>query len=239
MKPVITLFIAAAMAVLPLQAAQAKATASSAQTSQPTADSQSPRDVIKQAVDQITQLIAANRDKLENDPDYAAKLVKNQLADKVAFKRIARLVMGEKWFGKATMKQKYHFLDVFKNSLIDTYASGMALYDGQKIVVLPMRPEDKKGNRARVRMTMTTGDGDVIPISYTMTQQDGQWLVQNIIVNGLNMGQTFHQQFNQLASKYQGDIDKVISAWAGEVKGPEKLKEMTKKGGDGNDKAAN
>ena len=48
--------------------------------------------------------------------------------------------------------QKYEFLEVFKNSLINTYASGVTHYQGQEIRVLPMREEDRKGNYAQVRL---------------------------------------------------------------------------------------
>src|SRR5699024_6807442 len=95
----------------------------------------------------------------------------------------------------ASRAQKYHFLDVFKHSLIDTYAAGVTLYQGQKITVLPMQADDIKGNRAFVRMKMTTDSGTTVPVSYTMVKADGKWLVGNVIVSGLNLGQTFKQQF--------------------------------------------
>lgn len=191
------------------------------------AENLSPRDTISQAVDRMTARLTAEHDRLAKDPAYASKLVSEELDGLVDFKRITRLVMGD-WFAKASREQKYRFLDVFKQSLIDTYASGVTLYNGQKITVLPMRDGDIKGDRAFVRMEMSTSSGKQVPVSYTLIQNDGRWQVENLIVNGLNLGQTFRDQFAQSAATYQGDLDKVIDHWAEQLKANQGLEDATK-----------
>ena len=80
---------------------------------------------------------------MNQEPEYARELVREELVPLVDFKRITRMVMGD-YFNDASREQKYRFLDVFKNSLINTYASGVTMYQGQKIEVLPLREEDRK-----------------------------------------------------------------------------------------------
>lgn len=199
----------------PLQAAEQPQPAAAA-TPSSQQQAQSPRDVIVEAVGRMTQRINSERKRLETEPGYAAKLVKQELDGLVAFKRITRLVMGD-WFSQASREQKYRFLDVFKQSMIDTYASGVTLYEGQKIKVLPLRDGDIKGKRAYVRMELNTNSGDVIPVAYTMIKDDNHWLVLNVVVNGLNLGKTFRAQFAQSAEKHQGNLDQVIDQWADQV----------------------
>lgn len=182
----------------------------------------SPRDVIVKAVNNMTQAIDEHRDELKENPDYASTLIEAEADRLLAFKRITRLVMG-KWFSKATNDQRYHFLDVFKQSLIDTYASGITLYDGQKIEVLPLRDNDIRKNRAYVRMQVGTNSGQDILVSYTMINKHNTWQVENIIVNGLNLGKTFQSQFDQSAQKFNGNLDKVIDNWANQLKGNNQL----------------
>jgi phospholipid transport system substrate-binding protein len=177
----------------------------------------SPRDVVVQAVNRMTKDIQAHHDQLVKNPAYASSLVAQELDGLVDFKRITRLVMG-KWFSQASRAQKYHFLDVFKQSLIDTYASGVTLYQGQKIDVLPLRDGDVRGDRAFVRMQLTTQNGTLVPVSYTMINNQGRWQVENVIVNGLNLGKTFQEQFAQSAEQYQGNLDAVIGHWAAQLK---------------------
>lgn len=199
---------------------------SGAATSSPAA-TLSPRDTIQQAVTRMTQRLSAEHERLVKEPDYASKLVSQELDGLVDFKRITRLVMGD-WFAKASRDQKYRFLDVFKQSLIDTYASGVTLYQGQKITVLPMRDGDVKDNRAFVRMEMTTDSGKKIPVSYTMILNDGHWQVENLVVNGLNLGKTFRAQFALSASANKGDLDKVINHWSEQLKASQGLDKTTK-----------
>ena len=41
----------------------------------------------------------------------------------------------------------------------------------------------------------------------------GGWLIINIIVNGVNLGLTFRNQFRALATEYDNDIDEIINNW--------------------------
>lgn len=173
---------------------------------------QDPRELVKQTVERMTSRIDAERDKLNSDPGYAAKLVREELVDLVDFKRITRMVMGD-YFDQASKEQKYRFLETFKESLINTYASGVTLYQGQKIDVLPMREEDRKGNYARVRVEMTTNSGKTVPVFFTLFLDNDQWKVINVYVNGLDLRTVYQLQFAQSMRQY-GDLDTVIDNWS-------------------------
>ena len=173
---------------------------------------QDPRQLVQDTLDRMTTLIDQNRDQLNKDPEYARQLVREELVPLVDFKRITRMVMGD-YFDDASRDQKYRFLDVFKNSRINTYASGVTLYQGQKIEVLPMREEDRKGNYARVRVQGTTDDGKVIPVYFTLFQDGDQWKVVNVFVNGLDLRAVYQAQFAQSMQQY-GDLDKAIDNWS-------------------------
>lgn len=175
-----------------------------------------PRQVVIDAVDRMTTRIDADREQLKADPELARELVREELVDLVDFKRITRMVMGD-YFGPSSKEQKYRFLDVFKNSLINTYASGITLYEGQQITTLPMQEGDLRGDYARVRMEIQTNTGKTVPIFYTLFSRDDQWKVINVYVNGLDLADTFKSQFAQGMDQY-GDMDKVIDNWSADSK---------------------
>lgn len=175
-----------------------------------------PRQVVIDAVERMTSRIDAEREQLEANPELAREMVREELVDLVDFKRITRMVMGD-YFGLSSKEQKYRFLDVFKNSLINTYASGITLYDGQQITTLPIQDGDLRGDYARVRMEVQTNTGKTIPIFYTLFSRDEQWKVINVYVNGLDLADTFKSQFAQGMQEY-GDIDKVIDNWSADAK---------------------
>ena len=175
-----------------------------------------PDEVIREAVDRLVQRIDAEREKLEKDPRYAQQVVDEELDAMVDFRRITRAVMGEH-FSQANREQRNRFLERFRASLVNTYAAGITMYEGQSYRVLPLEDGDVRGNRARVTMEFETEDGKVLPIAYTMTLTDEQWKVDNVIVNNLNLGRIFQAQFAQDMAENNNDIDVVIEQWSADL----------------------
>lgn len=177
---------------------------------------QAPDEVIRTAVEKLVERIEADREKLKNDPRYAQKVVDEELDAMVDFRRITRAVMGEH-FSQANREQRNKFLQRFRASLVNTYAAGITLYEGQSYRVLPLADGDVRGNRARVQMEFETDDGKALPIAYTMTLSDEQWKVDNVIVNNLNLGRIFQAQFAQDMAANNNDLDKVINNWSADL----------------------
>ena len=117
---------------------------------QATASGQGPHAMLATAIERMTQRIDQERARLKEDEHYARKVVNEELEGLVDFRRITQLVMGN-WFAPSSREQKLKFLEVFRASLVNTYASGLSLYEGQKVRVLPAQEGDVKGGRARVR----------------------------------------------------------------------------------------
>lgn len=172
-----------------------------------------PHQLMAERIQRITERIDAERERIKADENYAAEVVNEELEGLVDFRRITQLVMG-RYFKDSSAEQKRRFLAVFRQSLVSTYSSGLTLYEGQAVQVIPAQPDDIANGRARVRSEITTGSGRIVPINFTLYQtRDGQWLVENVIVNGLNLGRTFRTQFEQSVAQHQGDLDQVISGW--------------------------
>jgi len=67
-----------------------------------------------------------------------------------------------------------------------------------------------------VKQEIRLSSGEVYPVIYSMFRsEDGIWRMRNIIVNGVNMGLTYRNQFSSAATdaRYGGDMDKVIDGW--------------------------
>lgn len=181
------------------------------------ASSQDPHGMLESAISRMTSRIDQERSKLEADEQYARQVVSEELEGLIDFRRITQLVMGSH-FAPSTREQKLRFLEVFRNSLINTYASGLTLYQGQQVRVLPAEEGDVSQGRARVRTELRTDSGRIVPVFFSLYQNaEGNWLVENVIVNGLNLGRTFRSQFEQSAEQYGGDLDLVIANWSAEI----------------------
>ena len=91
----------------------------------------------------------------------------------------------------------------------------MLEYNNQGIVVDPAKADD--GKRASVGMKVTGNNGAVYPVQYTLENLGGEWKVRNVIVNGINIGKLFRDQFADAMQRNGNNLDKTIDGWAGEV----------------------
>jgi phospholipid transport system substrate-binding protein len=123
--------------------------------------------------------------------------------------------MGKKYYVAATKEQRDEFIEVFKNSLLDTYSETLAQWQDQKIVTdFPESLEFKK--QVNVKQNLFTSS-TVYPIKYTVRKDGNEWKIINIVVNGVNLGLTFRNQFRALADSHGGDMNQTIASWVSDA----------------------
>lgn len=175
-----------------------------------------PQEMVRETSDAVLALIEEAQGYAKEDPERFYREVEALLAPAVDFRSFARSVMAVH-YRDATPEQRERFAENFKWGLVRTYALALTEFkDGEVVVVPPERPP-RNPRRQTVKMEIRTGSGEVYPVLYSVTQEDdGSWQVQNLIVNGVNMGLTYRNQFNGAMNdpKYGGDLDKVIDAWS-------------------------
>lgn len=178
-----------------------------------------PQEVVQKTTDAMVDRIKAEQPYYATQPERMTKAVDDILSPIVDIDRIARGVMA-KYYKEATPVQQQKFSEVFKRSLMQTYARGIANYDNNKIEILPQRPGEKiDPENTPVRMKLYLKDKEFVDIIYTMFQTpDGSWKLKNVIINGINLGLTFRNQFAEAMQTNHNDIDKVIANWTSEVK---------------------
>jgi phospholipid transport system substrate-binding protein len=172
-----------------------------------------PHQVVESVTSQLIEEIAVHRDTFAEDPESFFDALDGLLGEVIDFNWIAYRVMGS--YGKqATPEQRTRFAITFRCELIETYGRGLVAYGDQSIVVLP--PIEDIGGQRRVTVTQEIrGEDGVFPLAYSMGQnKNGQWKVTNVVINGINLGKTFRNQFLQRAQKFDGNIDQIIDNWS-------------------------
>ena len=100
---------------------------------------------------------------------------------------------------------------------LDTYAETLAQWENQAIETI--FPEEALSNNIKnieVKQILNTGSSKY-PISYKLRKNDQNWMIVNIIVNGVNLGLTFRNQFQALASNNNGDINLTLDGWVSDA----------------------
>lgn len=169
-------------------------------------------------VEKVTQelLGVAKSHASGKEPEAFYTEVEKILDEVVDFRYIARAVMGKDAFSKATPAQRAKFAEAFKSGLVRSYAKGIAGYADSNIKVVGATINPQDANRALVRQEVTY-EGNLHQLSYSMRKQNGEWKLINVILNGVNLGQSFSSQFSAAMRKEGGDIDKVIAGWLAEA----------------------
>lgn len=187
------------------------------------APERSPDEVIRHSVETLTGKIEGRRDHFaQNMPELEA-LVDDSLENIADFRYIGASVMG-RYFANATPRQRSRFVETFRQTLIDTYAKGLVTFDYRELRVLESQDARRHADQAGVDMEVVANDGTVYPVSYSLRLDDGDWRVVNVIVNGINLGLTFRNQFDQAMRNHGRDYDAVIDGWSPDV-GVEKLEQ--------------
>lgn len=173
---------------------------------------ENPQQILQQATDTLLARITKEKETLKKDPQALYNLVEENITPFMDVDGIARRVMGQ-YYKQATPAQQAEFKRVFKQSLIRTYAKGLTNYEGQKVVFKPYKPgSDPK--KAQVDVDVQGSTGQVYPVTFQMQMdKTGAWKVQNLILNGINLGLTFRNQFGSAVEANRGSIDKAIAGW--------------------------
>lgn len=180
------------------------------------AQSKSPEALVRDNVNDFMEQINGKEDYYANNLDELKALVNDSLNDVADFRYIGASVMGS-YFRNATPEQRSRFADVFRQTLIDTYTRGLVTFDYDELRVLTDQRGQRYEDQASVDMEVVATNGQVYPVSYSLRLSNGEWKVVNVIVNGINLGLTFRNQFDQSMRENNRDYDAVIRSWSPEI----------------------
>ncbi|MBE0399149.1 ABC transporter substrate-binding protein [Halomonas sp. FME1] len=187
------------------------------------AQSQSPEDMIRDNISSLMADLDGREDYYANNLNELEALVDSSLDQVADFRYIGASVMGN-YFRNASPEQRSRFADVFRQTLIDTYTHGLVTFDYDELRVLDSQQAQRYDDQASVAMEVVANNGQVYPVSYSLRLSGGEWRVVNVIVNGINLGLTFRNQFDQAMRDNNRDYDAVINGWSPEV-GVEELEQ--------------
>ena len=165
----------------------------------------------------LVKTLQENKELFKSDPvkfEDAVKVIYEPIID---FRRVSASVMGKKYYFAATADQRKSFQEIFKQSLLDTYAETLAQWDDQIIeTIFPDEDIEKEIKNAEVKQLLITLDAEY-PIIYKLRWSNGEWKIINIIINGVNLGLTFRNQFKALADQYNENMSLTIANWVSDA----------------------
>jgi phospholipid transport system substrate-binding protein len=182
-------------------------------------------DVIEKTTNDVMVLVNGAGEYVDEDPERYYRELQALLDGLVDYAGFSRAVMGP-----YASKQRYDSLDsagkqelrkqvkaftgVMRVGLVRTYGKGLLAFGSSRTEVL--RPEEVESEGRNIAVTQLI-HGDA-PEPYVILYQmrlgkKGGWKLRNLIVETINLGIIYRNQFLSAAKDYDGDVDQVIANW--------------------------
>lgn len=165
----------------------------------------------------MVKVLTKDVDLFESDRQLYENKIKEIFEPMIDFRRVAASVMGKKYYLMASKDERAEFVNIFKDSLLDTYAETLAQWGDSLISTeFPKSNLNIEIKSVEVRQTLDTGTSKY-PISYKLRRSDDGWKIVNIIINGVNLGLTFRNQFQALAVSHEENIEITLKNWVSDA----------------------
>ena len=89
----------------------------------------------------MVKVLTSNSNLFESDREAYENKIKQIFEPMIDFRRVSASVMGKKYYLLATKEQRGDFIDIFKDSLLDTYAETLAQW-GYSTISTELPDED-------------------------------------------------------------------------------------------------
>ena len=195
----------------------------SVRADQASASQREAAEVISDVTAQVMTVVAEANMYFDEDPDRYFREIDDALAGLVDWRGSATAVMGEYFSrgraldqaGRANLKrQRDDFARTLREGLIRSYAKGLLAFGGARMEVQGVEASPQSARVASVTQLVYGEAERVYTIRYQMGQyKDGAWRLRNLIIETINLGEIYRNQFSGLARDADDDLDSVIAQW--------------------------
>ena len=171
---------------------------------------------IDENAQKMVRVLTEDSSLFETDRALYENKIKEIFEPMIDFRRVAASVMGKKYYLLATKEERAEFVLIFRDSLLDTYAETLAQWGDSTITTEFPKNKAELSKNVEVKQTLDTGTSKY-PISYKLRKSKDGWKIVNIIINGVNLGLTFRNQFQALAVSHNENISDTLRNWVSDA----------------------
>ncbi len=154
-----------------------------------------PQAVVQVTTDRLLKEILGHKALYERNPTEFRAMVDAVLLPAFDFDYTGRLVLGQHW-KSASDEQRHRFLDAFRHTLINSYASAFLSYDATTVLVWKSAVTRADGSAATVNLEVQQPGKPPIAIAFSLRSGDPAiWRVYDIAIEGISLAVNFRGQF--------------------------------------------
>ena len=171
---------------------------------------------IDENAQKMVRVLTEDSSLFETDRALYENKIKEIFEPMIDFRRVSASVMGKKYYLLATKEERAEFVLIFRDSLLDTYAETLAQWGDSTITTEFPKNKEELVKNVEVKQILDTGTSKY-PISYKLRKSKDGWKIVNIIINGVNLGLTFRNQFQALAVSHNENISDTLRNWVSDA----------------------
>lgn len=184
-----------------------------------------PAAMLRNATDQVLQIVEETKKQGNHDSREFHQKIDAVLSQIIDLEYFARGVMAthasvRRYRTLTTDEERQafreritHFSLVLKDSLMASYADALLAFDGERITWEPA-PPSRDPDDVTLYQIIHTKSGNSYRVQYRLRNTDKSgWLVQNVVVEGLNLGEAYRNQFAAAVESNRGNVDYVVENW--------------------------
>lgn len=154
-----------------------------------------PTEQMRPFLDKITKILATEDFKNDRDCTLCQRII-DASRERFDYNEMSKRVLGRTW-RDLSPKQQEEFVVLFTDLLQYAYVGKIEDYAGQTV---DFKSQRIKGNRAEVKTELVDKD-KTIPVSYIMLLKDDQWMVYDVVVEGVSLIRNYMEQFREILRK--------------------------------------
>lgn len=178
-----------------------------------------PGEIISKVTATLLTLAKETKSQTEGDDEKYFSELRSLLEPVIDFESIAKNVMGKKSWLSISEEEQQRFVNVFTDSLVNTYGKAMLSFADLDVQVSKTWPSNNPESKSYFVQQDVKLESGLAHIVYSMQPDDSGWKVRNVTIRDakgykLNMGKTFYSQFQHALSENDGNVSSTIDAWA-------------------------
>ncbi len=172
-----------------------------------------PTSDVKKTVDDVIRIVADKE--MKHSEKKRRQALRKSISVIFDYSEMAKRSMGKHWSAR-TPAEKKQFTDLFATVLESSYANKIESYNNEKVVYIK---ESIDGNHAEVKSKIVTVKRDEYAIDYRLLNENGKWMVYDVVIEGVSLVSNYRSQFNRIitANGY-GELVKKLQSKTNELK---------------------
>ena len=152
----------------------------------------SPIDSVRTSVDAVLAILDNEQLNYEDKRTQIRVIVK----ERFDFRAMSQRTLATNW-NKTTDEEKEKFVDLFSQLIENSYVGKIDSYTNERV---DYPGEKVSGRKAVVETLIITSSAD-IPVDYRLYQKDGQWLVYDVIIEGVSLISNYRSSYQEIMKK--------------------------------------